>query len=357
MDERVGRITKWLGGGFAYPFKVDVFISEKCNLNCVFCGFARTDKRKKELTPEQLISIVDEAGRMGAGVFGILGGEPFARRDAILEVMSRIKEYGMDGSIVTNGTLLNDEAINTVIRIGWDLIRFSIDGSVSGIHDKLRGQDGAFDRAVKAVTRMQELKKQLDTNKPTVEINTVFCRENIDDLPNIYRMAGGLGVGRVYLLPMIELVPELEHLKITREDGTRVAESIRKAKKICNEYGILSNLKEIEGNYLFTKSNEMDEVILKKAEMQKQIPCFLPWYGMCVSADGGVTPCAVLSGDESYGNVNYNTLNEIWIGEPFSKLRSDMKERRLPKACSRCCMPLVDENNMIREELSRMQVK
>ena len=59
------------------PIKVSVDITSRCNLSCAHCrnepGSAGDD-----LSPAELLGIVDDVAAMGVFRLGISGGEPFA---------------------------------------------------------------------------------------------------------------------------------------------------------------------------------------------------------------------------------------------------------------------------------------
>ncbi len=347
--EIIERILSWNKGEKQGPIKFDVFLTNKCNLNCKFCAYPRNKSNKKELDKEKVLNLLEEAKKLNAKIFGILGGEPFVRKDAI-EIMRRAKQYGMDGSLVTNGTLLSEEDLKSITEMHWDLIRFSVDGSKKEIHNFLRGKEGAFLKTITSIKKLQKIKEETETNAPTIEINTVLCKKNVLDIPNIITLSNELKIKRIYLLPMIEFVEGIEDLKIKDKDIRTTIKVIDQSKKLAIDYDININLDEIKENYIFTKPNEMDEVKLSE---NNSTPCFLPWYGICINAYGDVTPCAVLAEEKEAfcGNVNEETLDEIWYGPRFNKIRKNMTKQKMLSACSRCCMPLHEENNKIREEI------
>jgi len=83
---------------------------------------------KKELTDKEISRLIDEICEMDIKVFGVLGGEPFLRKKVLLDSMEKIKKNGINGSIVTNGSLLEEKDVERIVKMRWDLIRFSIDG-------------------------------------------------------------------------------------------------------------------------------------------------------------------------------------------------------------------------------------
>jgi MoaA/NifB/PqqE/SkfB family radical SAM enzyme len=350
INEIARRVESWLNVKPKNPYKVDFFITERCNLKCRFCNFPLLDRSRydKELTREELLDIIDYCGRNDVEIVGILGGEPFIRKNVLLEVVRKIKEYCIAGSMISNGTLLDEGIITNLVKIEWDLVRFSLDGTQT-THDFLRNNSGTFKIVVNGLKKLDRIKKKLKTNKPTVEINTVLCKKNYKQLPDLIRLVSSLNCNYVYILPMIEFTEYSKKLKILNEDFNDVKKYLLKAKEISASLNLSTNIDEIMEKELITKSNIMDEIILPKEKIEDKdyIPCFLPWYTMNIDAVGNVTTCCNLS---SIGeNLRNKSLEKIWFGKEFDKIRKRMLEKNLPEECSRCCLPLTDENTNLRK--------
>ena len=351
LDETTSRIKKWLRGEKAYPMKVDFFITEKCNLRCAFCNYPHVPKErlKKELTEKELMRIVDWCGQHEVKIMGILGGEPFVRKVVLLKLMERIKSYGIEGSLVTNGTLLDEKSIRKIVEMKWDLIRFSIDGDEK-THDILRGVKGCYAIAKRNLMEFKRIKESLDSNYPTIEINFVLCNANFEKARNVVELASEANVNFIYFLPVIELTKRAKELKIKKDEWRIVKEELKDVDKLAKKLGIKTNLNEILVEKIPTKN--IKEIIAEWARKGRIfIPCFLPWYTMSIDAIGNVTPCCNL---QSIGeNVRNKSLDEIWFGEAFNSIRKTMLSGKLFEECSRCCLPLMDENNLLREMISR----
>jgi len=345
--EILTRLKNWFNGGIAPPYKFDIFFTNKCNLKCRFCNFPNKKEYSKELTDDELLSLIRQAGLLGAKVFGVLGGEPFIRKCAI-KAMRTAKEYGMAGSLVTNGTLLDETKIREIIDMEWDLIRFSIDGSNARVHDLLRGVKGSFKKTIRTINLFQKIKEENKCLYPTIEMNTVICKKNISDVPKIFKLASDLHLKHIYLLPMINFSSGINDLQISPKDSKQLLNILTRT----DLKGVSSNIAELKRDCLFMKSSETNKIILSEEKKAKNtyIPCFLPWYGMSVDAEGYVTPCGQVD-LENKVNIRDKPVKEIWFGQHFSKLRLDMRNKIMPKGCHRCCMPLIDENELLRKEL------
>jgi MoaA/NifB/PqqE/SkfB family radical SAM enzyme len=260
--------------------------------------------------------------------------------------MGKIKANGISGSIVTNGTLLEKNDAERMVKMEWDLIRFSVDG-LEETHDYLRGMRGSFERTLNAIKTFYDAKKSLKSKFPTVEINFVLTNKNYKELKELIGMLSAYDINFVYVLPMIELTEESKSLKISKTDVHEVVRFLTEAAETAKELGIGNNIEEVVKKNLFLYSNSMENIILEDKE---NLPyCFLPWYAMNINSDGSVTPCAQWAKSEGV-KLDGRSLRRIWF-EDFGVMR-DKIQSRLPEWCSRCCVPLVDENKAIRKNLS-----
>ena len=78
------------------------------------------------------------------------------------------------------------------------------------------------------------------------------------------------------------------------------------------------------------------------SDTQPIVPrCHMPWQQMVIDSAGAVAPCCYWGAYENdngpVGNIRHQTVDEIWNGEPFQKLRAGMAAGDLEAAgCSRC---------------------
>jgi radical SAM protein with 4Fe4S-binding SPASM domain len=64
--------------------------------------------------------------------------------------------------------------------------------------------------------------------------------------------------------------------------------------------------------------------------------CKRPWTGFEIEHDGSVKPCC-MSRETSCGNVNASSVEEIWNGEKFRRLRELMASGQSEKICKPDC--------------------
>lgn len=105
-----------------------------CNANCSFCGYNRDQLKKwvsegKTLyTPglEKIHDSLDLLKEKGIGVLHFTGGEPTMEK-GLIPLIKKAKAKGFQIRTGTNGSLLNEDKIKSLIDSGLDYLWFSID--------------------------------------------------------------------------------------------------------------------------------------------------------------------------------------------------------------------------------------
>jgi len=127
----------------------------------------------------------------GLKTINLSGGEPFLRGDLaefVREAHSRCLSAAI--TISTNGLLADRivEQMQAIRRIDPDIrLAVSLDG-VGEAHDRVRGVGGAFERAVELIDRLKA------TGFRGLRLSMTVCRDNLDQVPEVARLAGELGL-------------------------------------------------------------------------------------------------------------------------------------------------------------------
>ncbi len=164
------------------------------------------------------------------------------------------------------------------------------------------------------------------------------------------------------LIPCIkkvkEIIPDIEWLEINTNGDKLTAEKIKE----LYEAG-LTNItismydsdktdyfKELKGsipidlifrhhynpetNYNLNIVNRK-EMLQKKNKIHSKDSCFLPFYKLMLDWNGDVLLCNNdWSRQNKFGNVNYDTIKNIWFGEALNNFRKKLLSTR--KACGPC---------------------
>ena len=103
-----------------------ITLTNRCNVNCVYCHHDGMVSSKQEMTADELYTICKIAKNLGVKKIRLSGGEPLIRKD-IVEVVEKIASLGFkDISMTTNGTMLEKYA-KGLKDAGLDRVNVSLD--------------------------------------------------------------------------------------------------------------------------------------------------------------------------------------------------------------------------------------
>lgn len=340
------------------PITMELNLTDLCNLRCISCWQRGMDKISKdgELSDERLLFLIDEAANLGIKEVRIPGsGEPMVRRELMEKLSLKIKQYGLSGLLITNGTLLSGKFLAHLVDIGWDNLTISIDGASKKVNDYLRGKRGAFKKAMKAINHLAREKERKGKNLPYLRINTVISRVNLEEIPKIIELAYENNVQAVSFQAMTIFSPYGEAIKVRDEELGKLHANAIKAAHLAEKYKVFTNIFEFIDGYLVEKTNEMHQVI--KSEVCEyrhpflKVPCFEPWYNVIILPKGQVGPCSVFGGRDG-DSLKDKTLGEVWNGEVFNHIRRKFLNGTMMNYCYQCCVPVFLETSNLRRRLA-----
>lgn len=162
-----------------------ITITNRCNVNCVYCHHDGMVSSKKEMTADELYRICKIAKEIGVQKIRISGGEPLIRKD-IVEIIEKIASLDFkDISMTTNGTYLGKYA-QGLKDAGLDRVNVSLDTLNRETYEFITKKDyleSAKEGILKAVeVGMYPVKINMvimkDINQNEIKDMFKFCREN-----------------------------------------------------------------------------------------------------------------------------------------------------------------------------------
>jgi MoaA/NifB/PqqE/SkfB family radical SAM enzyme len=123
------------------PGYLQFAITNICNADCDFCGFARSKfdaRARRSVSLREGQDAIDIAVRNHIGYLLFVGGEPMVHRD--LRAMTRYaSERGVRPMICTNGGLWTEENMRGLSSDGLSSVIMSIDAHDAARHERNRG--------------------------------------------------------------------------------------------------------------------------------------------------------------------------------------------------------------------------
>lgn len=287
-----------------YPISVEMTLTNRCNLNCVYCSDNDLRKRQGKQQSldyeviERLLSDLSEGGTKGIVLEG--GGEPTLYPE-FDRVVRYAKDKGLGIGLITNGTVSLDAEL--IKEFEW--IRVSLDASTSKEYMELKGVD-CFEQVVNNISHYA---KYCDT----VGVGYVVTNKNISQIETLVMRIRESGVAYIQLRPVVdseELYPydvDLSFLKFYQNHRFAVILD-----------GMKENAKQGNGN----------------------LPCKAHSLTSIISGDGSVYLCGRLNiyrWLRPIGNINSQSFQEIWLGEERRNQAEMVKDSEFCKRnCPQC---------------------
>ncbi|MBQ2832792.1 GTP 3',8-cyclase MoaA [Methanobrevibacter sp.] len=162
-----------------------ITITNRCNVNCVYCHHDGMVSSKQEMTADELYTICKIAKNIGVKKIRISGGEPLIRKD-IVEIVEKVASLDFkDISMTTNGTYLEKYA-QGLKDAGLDRVNVSLDTLNPETYEFITKKDyleSAKAGILKAVeVGLYPVKINMvimkDINQNEVKDMFKFCKEN-----------------------------------------------------------------------------------------------------------------------------------------------------------------------------------
>jgi radical SAM protein with 4Fe4S-binding SPASM domain len=280
-----------------FPLHLDIEVTSYCNLACPMCPrthrvqLGKWENRMMKL--ETFKKIIDEGTKRGLKAINLNNfGESFYNKN-IIEMIEYAKSKGViDIMLHTNGTVMNEELAEKIVKSGLDRIIFSLDSITKTIYEKIR-VNANFEDTVEKVKTFYRIREKFKAYKPVIRISMVRMKENDHEAKNFENFWGSYA-------------DEITYTDYRNQDGLDKVDRYTKTKKENKSYA-----------------------------------CPALWQRMTINATGEVTACCRDAGKRlTIGKLDnsHDNLKNIWDGKILEESRKlhEAKKAYLIDACNGC---------------------
>lgn len=336
LDRRLRkRIRSFQERGFLpLPDAVMFEPTQRCNLRCRMCYQDRTALTGgDELDSGEIRRFFEENPRLRKVT--LYGGEIFMRKD-LLDI---VRSLGPFRTVVipTNGTLVDERCAADLKEIGSiATVCVSLDGPTR-IHDAIRGQEGCFEKAARAIRSLAPF--------VPVTVTSVIQNDNVHVLPEMVDLCASLGARKIKY-EMERLYGEDRIDRTRREAGLDESDTAIIRKGRTREYSLETLRAVLEScmrkgrdrgvSVTFDPPFLMEHLDhCYRDRLREAFRCFCHGFAMgAVAPNGDVIHCHVLR--KAFGNIREKPLAEIWNSAEAAQFRSRLIENNLTPACENC---------------------
>lgn len=157
------------------PTRLQLYVTNACNLRCKTCYMEATTALEDELTNEEWMKVISDFNEIvGPTLVAFSGGEPLYR-DRFLDLAEYAKSKENETFLFTNGTLINGSNIEDLVNC-IDKFQVSLDGTNSKSNDIVRGK-GSYEKTINAIYLLG--RRNVD-----LTISYTIVPQNIEDVKN-----------------------------------------------------------------------------------------------------------------------------------------------------------------------------
>lgn len=297
-----------------FPEVIRLEPSASCNLRCIHCPTGCGNGPKGIMTPDIFDALLEQLRPHGPQIrVAVLyhGGEPLLNKH-FFQMVSALKQIGVSFiKTVSNGMLLDDQAVVEMIKCGIDAVEFSLDGLSPVDNDTIRRGD-AFQQVVANVKRLLEAKKRTKSLTPKVAVaSTQFIDQNLTMALN----KSGSSAAETFPLPPLFLreafadYPEVEFLPTWAMLWPTMNLDQQRFKAFI----------DTKPQHL-TQCGHLDEVLT-------------------IRHNGDIVPCCLdLTSHYIAGNALEEGLENAWNNQRMLKIRRAMATGRHIAPCDSCLL-------------------
>lgn len=272
------------------PLTIAIELINRCNLKCIMCYTKHHTEEKATLSLEDVERIMEECKKNETPSIIIgLGSEMMLYKD-IKEVLDIVhKNEITDVFFGSNGVLLNEPVIKSIIENKVSRVEISLDAATPETYKKIRSFD--FLPKIEAnIHQLIEYKKKYNSQLPVIRLCFVLQDLNKHET---------------------QMFIDKWKDKVDYIDFQRCID--------------MSNM------------DEPNPIMENKEEILKNSFCSQPFYSLNVWSNGNVSPCCTFYGKQLIlGNIHQTSLKEIWHGEKINRIRQQLITKKFNPICTKC---------------------
>lgn len=271
----------------AFPMVLNVELTNICTENCIWCPREAMTRPKGFMKFELFKKVIDEASGFPKlrKLFMHWMGEPLLHPEFMkFAEYAKNKDVAEAIEIATNGVALTEDKMKRMIELGIDELFISIDAATSEKYTSLKNTDN-FRTIQENIDRAAKLKKALRAKLPFIRVKFLETDANIEQKKQFKDRWAGTA----------DSVFFEKDLSVWNAKSEKVNKNIGQMECYRRNYGNLT----------------------------KRYPCDRLWYLLAVHWDGKVSPCVCdWNGEDTIGDLNYQTIEELWRGDVLMKYRA-----------------------------------
>ena len=324
------------------PVHAELDLTDRCNVACYFCN--QQDLRTKEsIALPRLTELIDELAEGGLRSVRLSGGgDPLFHKDILPTIDHLASRKVIVDNVTTNGVAMTTEVATRLVKNQAREVIFSLNAADPADYARMmKVKPALFDKVVENIRNLIAIRG--DSMYPSVVIQFLIDRHNVDRIVDMYELARSIGPDRAAINAVLEIPMErIDRERLLTPNDRYAAEAqVEEVIRRDKEVGML------QIDFAIAGWNEMLNAIrervgspahnmypVAKSFKNENGGCFFAWYTAAITGNGDIRPCCLLLNPnvKPLGNVNDGgKFADHWNGPEFAKMRTEMREVLLRK--------------------------
>jgi len=351
------------------PYEVIIHPCSRCNLRCKWCigGNVPTEKGETKADLQRLPSTLTDPSRMERLIKNLLSykktvtttednkeikktyrvenvsfsglvGEPFVAKESFIRAVELLTEQNIRVGVYSNGTLLDDELIEALLKIAY--INIDIDAGRASTYSKSKyradNKEGKalFNRLIKNIKKLVEARDQSRISSLEINASYVLYPGNYKEIYEAAKLLKELGISNLRMKQ-----DNSGQNLLSKDQMVKTNKLIDKIDRLVDE------------KFNFIRIHRLNN----PSEMRRTVDsCMITDLIGAIGSDGNVYPCNYhpRPGGFSYGNAIDKNFQQIWEGEERKKIK-----QKLPSICPKVCDPFKNRANRLFAAIKEYQMR
>jgi radical SAM protein with 4Fe4S-binding SPASM domain len=264
-------------------------------------------------------------------------GEPLLH-PRFFDMVGFAAQRGIRVTTNTNMTVMTDSRAAECVQSGLHTMHVSLDGAHAAIYESIRVR-ARFDRVLRNLRRLMKAKAAAGV-LPHVRLVAVVMRQNLDELPDLVRLASEEGAESLSVQHLCHdfgeaSLPEryrpmrafVDEQTLLREDQAYVDTVFKQARAEAQRLDITLRLPNIEPR-------------THAPDIPGRTRCDWPWRGSYISYDGKAMPCCMVATPDriNFGDMMRDGATAVWNNDAYGDFRERLSSPTPPEVCRSCAI-------------------
>lgn len=269
-----------------FPVNMLLEVTNICNHSCIFCANSKMTRGGGYIKPDLAERILEEAHIAGTREVGFYAtGEPLVNPD-LERYIQKAKSLGYTYIyITTNGALLSEQRMRTIVSAGVDSIKFSINAGTENSYEMVHGKRD-FNKVLNNLRNLNNFRKGTK-GQFKIYVSTILTRYTMGEDKILYD----------------------------------------KIKDYVDDHIVLNCRNQGGGMF---EINKLLSIKAKNEFCTSKINCTLPFNKLHITYEGYLNVCCVdFQNYLAVEDLNTCSLKEAWESKRFQELREKHRDQKL----------------------------